>query len=187
MNEKSAGIVPKTGSVWVPTAVLVGVFWLLIFNQQRLEWTVNAVYSYGWAVPFLATFLFYLRWIDRPAPAGRSSEGLASRDSLSGSRPASQTRRSRSPDFNASTPGAIFVSNEGGGFSCAGARMRIEKRSTGMARRSTTVRRCPVESERLAQMLDNEMRDTAATPESVPHTPLAREQATRCDRGSKRG
>ena len=72
MNGKGIGAdvaddVPKGRSIWIPTAVLLGVFWLLIFNQQRLEWTVNAVYSYGWAVPFLALFLFYERWRRRPA------------------------------------------------------------------------------------------------------------------------
>ena len=36
----------------------VGFFWLMILNQQRLEWTVNPVYSYGWAVPVLAAYLF---------------------------------------------------------------------------------------------------------------------------------
>jgi exosortase len=61
---------PKTPvSAWIPTVVLIGLFWLLIFNQQRLEWTVNAVYSYGWAVPFLALFLFWERWRRRPEPA----------------------------------------------------------------------------------------------------------------------
>ncbi|MEO7797932.1 MAG: exosortase/archaeosortase family protein [Opitutaceae bacterium] len=49
--------------------MLVALFWLLIFNQQRLEWTVNAVYSYGWAVPFLALFLFWERWRRRPSVA----------------------------------------------------------------------------------------------------------------------
>lgn len=62
----AAGNAPKASSIWIPTAVLLGVFWLLIFNQQRLEWTVNAVYSYGWAVPFLALFLFWERWRKRP-------------------------------------------------------------------------------------------------------------------------
>jgi exosortase len=57
-----------TPSAWIPTVVLVALFWLLIFNQQRLEWTVNAVYSYGWAVPLLALFLFWERWRRRPAP-----------------------------------------------------------------------------------------------------------------------
>ena len=52
---------------WVPTAALAGFFWLLIFNQQRLEWSVNVVYSYGWAVPVLALYLLWERWRGRPA------------------------------------------------------------------------------------------------------------------------
>ncbi|HEX2853316.1 MAG TPA: exosortase/archaeosortase family protein [Opitutaceae bacterium] len=57
--------------------ILVALFWLLIFNQQRLEWTVNAVYSYGWAVPFLAGFLFWERWRRRPLPGEPLKPALA--------------------------------------------------------------------------------------------------------------
>ena len=53
---------------WSATALLAGLFWLLIFNQQRLEWTVNVTYAYGWAIPFLALFLLWERWRVRPAP-----------------------------------------------------------------------------------------------------------------------
>lgn len=53
---------------WAPTVALIGFFWLLVLNQQRLEWTVNPVYSYGWAVPALAICLFVLRWAVRPEP-----------------------------------------------------------------------------------------------------------------------
>lgn len=52
---------------WGPVAALLGVLWLLIFNQQRLEWTVNVVYAYGWAVPVLALYLLWERWGTRPA------------------------------------------------------------------------------------------------------------------------
>ena len=51
----------------LPSVALLALFWLLIFNQQRLEWTVNVVYSYGWAVPFLAGYLLWERWVCRPA------------------------------------------------------------------------------------------------------------------------
>jgi len=54
-------------AAWAPTAALLGLLWLLIFNQQRLEWTVNVVYSYGWAVPALALYLLWERWRTRPA------------------------------------------------------------------------------------------------------------------------
>ena len=55
---------------WWPTLAALGVFWLMILNQQRLEWAVNPVYAYGWAVPALAGCLFWMRWGTRP-PAGR--------------------------------------------------------------------------------------------------------------------
>ncbi len=48
---------------WLMPAAL----WLWLFYHLHDEWTLNPQYFYGWAVPFLATFLFYLRWIDRPA------------------------------------------------------------------------------------------------------------------------
>jgi exosortase len=66
---------------WVPTAALLGFLWLLIFNQQRLEWSVNVVYSYGWAVPVLALYLLWERWQTRPValapPAAPVLLGLA--------------------------------------------------------------------------------------------------------------
>jgi exosortase len=48
---------------------LIGFFWLLLFNRLHTEWTVNTLYSYGWAVPLLAAYLFSERWLDRPSPA----------------------------------------------------------------------------------------------------------------------
>lgn len=48
---------------------LIAFFWLLLFNRLHTEWTVNTLYSYGWAVPFLAAYLFSERWRDRPAAA----------------------------------------------------------------------------------------------------------------------
>ncbi len=51
---------------WWASFALLGVAWLLIWNQQRLEWSVNPTYAYGWAVPLLAGYLFYERWRSRP-------------------------------------------------------------------------------------------------------------------------
>jgi exosortase len=56
----------------IVNAALIGIFWLLLFNRLHTEWTVNTLYSYGWAVPFLAAYLFSERWRDRPAPAAHS-------------------------------------------------------------------------------------------------------------------
>jgi exosortase len=50
---------------------LLAFFWLLLFNRIHTEWIVNDLYSYGWAVPFLAIYLFMERWRDRPAPAAK--------------------------------------------------------------------------------------------------------------------
>src|SRR3954464_1609497 len=58
---------PEHGRTWWPTLAAIGVFWLMVLNQQRLEWAVNPVYSYGWAVPVLAGYLFWARWTRRPA------------------------------------------------------------------------------------------------------------------------
>lgn len=60
---------------WLPTAAVLGLLWLLIFNQQRLEWTVNVVYAYGWAVPVLAGYLLWERWSTRPEARVRPARG----------------------------------------------------------------------------------------------------------------
>jgi exosortase len=59
--------VPSSRNDWWASFAFLGVAWLLILNQQRLEWTVNPTYAYGWAVPVLAGYLFYERWRTRPA------------------------------------------------------------------------------------------------------------------------
>lgn len=58
---------------WWFSFALIGLGWLLILNQQRLEWSVNPTYAYGWAVPVLAGYLFYERWNSRPAGNGPRS------------------------------------------------------------------------------------------------------------------
>lgn len=58
---------------WLCAGLLLTACWLLVFNQQRLEWSVNPTYGYGWAVPVLALYLLIERWRQRPAataPAG---------------------------------------------------------------------------------------------------------------------
>src|SRR4051812_8928468 len=56
-------------AAWWTSMGLLGMAWLLVFNQQRLEWSVNPTYGYGWAVPLLAGYLFYERWRSRPTAA----------------------------------------------------------------------------------------------------------------------
>jgi exosortase len=61
---------------WWTSLGLLAAAWLLVFNQQRLEWSVNPTYGYGWAVPLLAGYLFYERWRSRPATAGPGGSNL---------------------------------------------------------------------------------------------------------------
>src|SRR5437667_6669084 len=44
-----------------------GILWFVLFRHLSGEWSVNEQYNYGWFVPFFATYLFWLRWQDRPA------------------------------------------------------------------------------------------------------------------------
>src|SRR5687768_10317015 len=71
---------PNTRAVtqagWWTSFGLLAVFWLLVFNQQRLEWSVNPTYAYGWAVPLLAGYLFYERWRSRPLKAAPISSRI---------------------------------------------------------------------------------------------------------------
>src|SRR5438132_9324427 len=48
--------------------------WLWLFYHLHAEWSLNPQYNYGWAVPLLAAFLFYLRWGDRPAVAPETAK-----------------------------------------------------------------------------------------------------------------
>lgn len=58
--------------------VLAGV-WAIVFERLSMEWSVNTIYSYGYAVPFLCLYLLYERWRDRPAmrPASRLERVIA--------------------------------------------------------------------------------------------------------------
>jgi exosortase len=52
--------------LWAAAVVAYG---LVLISHLRLEWEANPQYNYGWAVPMLAAYLFWLRWQDRPAVA----------------------------------------------------------------------------------------------------------------------
>lgn len=53
--------------------------WLLAASTARLHWGNESYYNFGWAVPFLAAFLFYRRYRDMPAPdsPGNSVQAFA--------------------------------------------------------------------------------------------------------------
>jgi exosortase len=70
-------ILTTTGRfAWAATLGVASLCWLLIFNQLKLEWTVNPTYGYGWAVPFIGAFLVWERWRRRPLATRPSSSGL---------------------------------------------------------------------------------------------------------------
>ncbi|MEP6603401.1 MAG: archaeosortase/exosortase family protein [Spartobacteria bacterium] len=53
--------------------VYFGVIWFAVVRHLRPEWSLNPQYGYGWSVPFLAAYLLWKRWPDRPVsspPAG---------------------------------------------------------------------------------------------------------------------
>jgi exosortase len=65
-----AGSTSTESQAWRNAIVLVafGLLWLEVVNHLRNEWSLNAQYSYGWAVPFLAAFVLWQRWSQRPLP-----------------------------------------------------------------------------------------------------------------------
>ena len=69
------GFGARTGP-WATAAILLYA-WLILIRHLRVEWTLNAQYAYGWAVPLLCAWLFWRRWSNRPAarPCARFSAG----------------------------------------------------------------------------------------------------------------
>lgn len=62
-----------------PAACIVpAILWLWLFFHLHYEWSLNPQYGYGWAVPFLAGFMFYLRWPSRPAVTDTAPSAAAS-------------------------------------------------------------------------------------------------------------
>lgn len=54
----------------------LGIGWLLLFNELRVDWSTNAQYAYGWLVPILGAGLFWRRWKVRPPSAPEGQAGL---------------------------------------------------------------------------------------------------------------
>jgi exosortase len=61
---------------WFPVAVFALV-WLELSSRLRFEWSINPQYSYGWAVPLLAGYVFWQRWQSAPAPSRPDGRILA--------------------------------------------------------------------------------------------------------------
>jgi exosortase len=51
-----------------------GILWLWLFCRLQNDWTLNTQYNYGWAVPFLAGLIFFLRWQRRPNPGAQPTK-----------------------------------------------------------------------------------------------------------------
>lgn len=57
---------------WIVPSVL----WLWLFYHLHFEWTLNPQYHYGWAIPFVAGFILFLRWRSRPRPSAPITSGV---------------------------------------------------------------------------------------------------------------
>ena len=69
----------------ITVLIVLATLWFILFRQLSGEWSINEQYTYGWFVPFLALFLFWLRWADRPVEGralSRPDFGTARRPSL---------------------------------------------------------------------------------------------------------
>lgn len=51
----------------------LAILWWILISHLRVEWSVNAQYAYGWAVPFLVAYLLWLRWENRDSAAVENS------------------------------------------------------------------------------------------------------------------
>lgn len=61
------------GATLVAGALFLGVVWAEVINHLQVEWSQNPQYRYAWSVPFLAIFLFWKRWLERPSPEKSTS------------------------------------------------------------------------------------------------------------------
>ena len=61
-------------AAWIFPALLALV-WLPAIRQWSYDWSANPQYFYGWAVPFLACYLAYERWLNLPAPKPSAAVG----------------------------------------------------------------------------------------------------------------
>jgi exosortase len=57
----------------VAALIFFGLLWFEVINHLKAEWSFNPQYGYGWSVPFLALYLLWRRWLERPSPDPRGS------------------------------------------------------------------------------------------------------------------
>lgn len=63
---------------WPIAALLffLALLWFEVINDLKAEWSLNPQYAYGWTVPFVALYLVWRRWSERPAAATPKSRFL---------------------------------------------------------------------------------------------------------------
>jgi len=62
---------PETRTVsagLIASAVFLFLLWAEVIRHLQGEWSYNVQYRYGWSVPFLALYLVWKRWLERPSP-----------------------------------------------------------------------------------------------------------------------
>jgi exosortase len=52
----------------IVVAAFLIVLWLEVIRHLHTEWSHNPQYNFGWSVPFLALYLLWKRWLERPTP-----------------------------------------------------------------------------------------------------------------------
>jgi len=53
--------------------LILALLWFEVINHLKAEWSLNPQYAYGWTVPFVALYLIWRRWFDRPTAAPPTS------------------------------------------------------------------------------------------------------------------
>jgi exosortase len=60
----------------VAVLFLFAFLWFELINHLKSEWSLNPQYGYGWSVPFLAIYLIWKRWPERPPSSPPESRTL---------------------------------------------------------------------------------------------------------------
>ena len=59
---------PKLSPQILPFVVF-GALWFLLIKHLALYWSALPQYSFGWLGPVICAYLFFIRWLSRPAPS----------------------------------------------------------------------------------------------------------------------
>ena len=59
-------VVRYSNKFWPLLLIAIGALYFRLYQDLSTEWQVDPQYSYGWLVPILSGYLFFLRWEKRP-------------------------------------------------------------------------------------------------------------------------